>query len=58
MTSPIDCDLYARVKRECAAQAREKGEGMNEYSARKDKVVAQIMVRACEGMRCQGGMHQ
>jgi len=53
-TSPSDCELYARVKRECAARAREKGEGMNEYSRRKDEVVAQIMVRACKGTESQG----
>lgn len=48
--SPSDCELYARVKRECAALAKEKGEGVNEYSRRKDEVVAEIMARACKGM--------
>ena len=41
-----DRELYARTKRECAAAARESGEGMMEYTDRKNEVVGTILTRA------------
>lgn len=46
VTHPEDVELYARVKRECARQAKAKGESMQEYSLRKDEVVTEIRNRA------------
>lgn len=43
-----DRELYASVKRECAELARENGNTMRDYTQRKDWVVREIMVRACE----------
>jgi len=38
--------LYAKTKVESAALSREKGETVDQYSARKDGVVRQIVARA------------
>lgn len=46
-----DKELYARVKRECAAMSNEKGEGVREYTKRKDEVVQHIMERAVSGLK-------
>lgn len=44
--TPEDRDLYARVKRVAAKAAREGNETVNEYSKRKNDVVAEILERA------------
>lgn len=44
--TPQDVQLYAKVKRECAAAAEEAGESMQEYTVRKEKVVREILDRA------------
>ncbi|KIW24462.1 uncharacterized protein PV07_10173 [Cladophialophora immunda] len=44
--SPEDLQLYAAVKRECAASSEAAGESMQEYTVRKDKVVREILDRA------------
>ncbi|KAF2655303.1 UPF0157-domain-containing protein [Lophiostoma macrostomum CBS 122681] len=44
--SPADLQLYATVKRECAAAAEAAGESMQEYTVRKDKVIEEIIDRA------------
>lgn len=44
--TPKDLQLYATVKRECAAASEAAGESMQQYSVRKDKVVAEILDRA------------
>ncbi|KIW97413.1 uncharacterized protein Z519_02806 [Cladophialophora bantiana CBS 173.52] len=44
--SPKDLQLYATVKRECAAASEEAGESMQEYTLRKDKIVREILDRA------------
>ncbi|EMC99286.1 hypothetical protein BAUCODRAFT_42663, partial [Baudoinia panamericana UAMH 10762] len=38
--------LYAATKRECAALSREKGEGMMNYTMRKNEVIGDILTRA------------
>lgn len=44
--TPEDRELYAAVKREAAEAARRGNESVNEYSKRKDGVVAAILERA------------
>lgn len=44
--SPEDLQLYATVKRECAAASEAAGESMQQYNARKEKVVQEILNRA------------
>lgn len=44
--SPNDLQLYATIKRECAAASVVAGESMQEYTVRKDKVVREILDRA------------
>ncbi|EXJ72477.1 uncharacterized protein A1O5_04982 [Cladophialophora psammophila CBS 110553] len=44
--SPKDLQLYATVKRECAAASEAAGESMQEYTLRKDKTVREILDRA------------
>jgi GrpB-like predicted nucleotidyltransferase (UPF0157 family) len=46
LKTPQDVQLYAATKRECAAISEAAGETMNEYSARKDKVIREIRARA------------
>ena len=46
LSSPEDLQLYARVKRECAAASEAGGESMQEYSLRKSEVVREIMNKA------------
>jgi len=41
-----DRELYARTKKECADLSRRKGEGMMEYTLRKDEVIGQILTKA------------
>lgn len=45
-----DRDLYARTKVECAAASREKSEIMDQYTARKQEVVSDILTRAFRGL--------
>ena len=44
--SPEDLQLYATVKRECAAASEEARESMQEYTLRKEKTVREILHRA------------
>lgn len=44
--TPEDRELYAKVKREAAEAARRENETVNEYSKRKNEVVAAILQRA------------
>jgi len=44
--SPKDLQLYAIVKRECAAASEAAGESMQEYTLRKEKTVREILNRA------------
>lgn len=44
--TPDDLQLYAAVKREAAAASEEAGESLPEYTARKNKVVKEILDRA------------
>jgi GrpB-like predicted nucleotidyltransferase (UPF0157 family) len=44
--SPKDLQLYATVKRECAAASEAAGESMQEYTLRKEKTVREILNRA------------
>jgi GrpB-like predicted nucleotidyltransferase (UPF0157 family) len=44
--SPEDLQLYATVKRECAAASEAAGESMQEYTLRKEKIVREILNRA------------
>lgn len=44
--SPDDLQLYATVKRECAASSEAAGESMQEYTVRKNQVVGEILNRA------------
>lgn len=46
LKSPEDLQLYARVKRECAAASEAAGESMQEYNLRKEKTVKEILDRA------------
>jgi GrpB-like predicted nucleotidyltransferase (UPF0157 family) len=46
MKTPEDLQLYATVKRECAAASDRAGESMQQYNDRKDKVVREILNRA------------
>ncbi|ETN38419.1 uncharacterized protein HMPREF1541_06454 [Cyphellophora europaea CBS 101466] len=46
LKSPADRQLYATVKRECAAACEAAGESMQEYSLRKEKTVREILDRA------------
>ena len=41
-----DRELYARVKKECAALSREKGEVLTDYNLRKEGVIREILMRA------------
>ena len=41
-----DKELYARIKKECAAVSKEKGEVLIEYNLRKEWVVKEILIRA------------
>jgi GrpB-like predicted nucleotidyltransferase (UPF0157 family) len=44
--SPEDLQLYATVKRECAAASEAAGESQQEYNLRKEKTVREILDRA------------
>lgn len=44
--SPKDLQLYATVKRECAAASEAAAESMQEYTLRKEKTVREILNRA------------
>lgn len=44
--TPEDLQLYATVKRECAAASSAAGETMQEYTVRKDRTVNEILNRA------------
>jgi GrpB-like predicted nucleotidyltransferase (UPF0157 family) len=44
--TPDDLELYAGVKREAARLTGEKGEGLQEYTVRKNEVVKEILNRA------------
>ena len=44
--SPKDLQLYATVKRECAAASEAADESMQEYTLRKEKTVREILNRA------------
>ena len=44
--SPKDLQLYATVKRECAAASEAADESMQEYTLRKEKTVREILDRA------------
>jgi GrpB-like predicted nucleotidyltransferase (UPF0157 family) len=44
--TPEDLQMYARVKRECAAASEAAGESMQEYTVRKDNAVGEILDRA------------
>ncbi|KAF2790069.1 UPF0157-domain-containing protein [Melanomma pulvis-pyrius CBS 109.77] len=46
LKSPRDQQLYATVKRECAAASEAAGESMQEYTIRKEKIVQEILSRA------------
>lgn len=46
LKSPKDLQLYATVKRECAAASEAAGESMQEYTLRKEKTVREILNRA------------
>ena len=46
LKTPVDLELYARVKRECAVASEEKGESMQEYTLRKEETVKAILERA------------
>ena len=46
-----DRELYARVKKECAALSRKNGEVIVEYNLRKAPVIQEILSRALEGLR-------
>ena len=46
LNSPEDLQLYATVKRECAAASEAAGESMQDYTVRKDEVVREILDRA------------
>lgn len=46
LKSPEDVQLYATVKRECAAATEAAGESMQEYTWRKEKTVREILDRA------------
>lgn len=45
-----DKELYARIKKECAAVSREKGDSMMEYTLRKEWVIKEILMRAFKGL--------
>lgn len=44
--SPDDLQLYARVKRECAAASEAANESMQEYNLRKEKTIREILNKA------------
>ncbi|KAF2149166.1 UPF0157-domain-containing protein [Myriangium duriaei CBS 260.36] len=44
-----DMELYAKIKKECAAVSKEKGEVIMEYTARKEWIIKEILVRAFTG---------
>jgi GrpB-like predicted nucleotidyltransferase (UPF0157 family) len=44
--SPKDLQLYATVKRECAAASEAAGESMQEYTLRKEETIREILNRA------------
>lgn len=44
--TPADLELYARVKRECAAASEAAGESMQDYTQRKDQVIRDVRERA------------
>lgn len=46
-----DRELYAKVKRECSEASTKGGESMQEYTDRKNGVIAQIMERAVQRLR-------
>ncbi|KAH8680568.1 grpb/dephospho-CoA kinase [Xylariales sp. PMI_506] len=46
LKSPEDLQLYAQVKRECAALSVASDEAMREYNKRKDQTVREILDRA------------
>ena len=44
--SPGDLQMYASVKRECAAASEAAGESMQEYTLRKEKIISEILYSA------------
>ena len=46
LKSPADLELYAKVKREAAEQTAVAGDGMMDYTQRKDKTIHEILERA------------
>ena len=46
MKSPEDLQMYASVKRECAAASEAAGESMQEYTLRKEKIISEILYSA------------
>jgi len=46
LKSPKDLQLYATVKRECAAASESAGESVQEYTQRKEKTIREILDRA------------
>lgn len=46
LKSPEDLQLYATVKRECAAVSETAGESMQEYTLRKANIIREILDRA------------
>ena len=46
LKSPSDLQLYATVKRECAAASETAGESVQEYTRRKEKTILEILNRA------------
>ncbi|KXL43299.1 hypothetical protein M433DRAFT_70540 [Acidomyces richmondensis BFW] len=46
LKSPDDRQLYAKVKRECAAASEAAGESMQEYNLRKENTVREILNKA------------
>lgn len=46
LKTPEDLELYAKIKREAAVAATEKGETMQEYNERKERTIQEILGRA------------
>lgn len=46
VSHPADRELYVQAKREAARQSQEKGESVQGYNLRKERVIEEIMVRA------------
>ncbi|MCJ1292772.1 hypothetical protein MMC34_004325 [Xylographa carneopallida] len=46
LKSPVDLELYAKVKREAAEQTAVAGDSMMDYNQRKDKTIHEILEKA------------